>query len=122
LKNGCLLLAGGDMAQIAWSARELEATRQFWLARGGTKDGFFELMRAVDPVAYADNVRGRRLLMLNAIDDEVIPRPCTEALWRAFGQPEIVWYSGGHYSVARHFLDAMQRTQDFFAPLERAVE
>lgn len=114
LRNGCLLLAGGDMAQIAWEAKELDETRQHWIMTGGTKEAFFELMKAVDPVTYAQNVRGRRLLMLNAADDEVIPKPCTESLWRAFGQPEIVWYDGGHYSVARHLLDAMQRTQDFF--------
>jgi hypothetical protein len=110
------------MAQIAWGARELEATRQFWLDRGGTKDSFFELMRSVDPVTYAANVRGRRLLMLNAAQDEVIPKPCTESLWRAFGQPEIVWYDGGHYSAARHILDAMKRTQDFFAQSTGSAE
>ena len=53
--------------------------------------------------------------MLNAKEDEVIPKACTESLWHALGQPEIVWYDGGHYSVARHLLDAMKRTQDFFA-------
>ncbi|MGE3777665.1 MAG: alpha/beta hydrolase family protein, partial [Pirellulaceae bacterium] len=83
LKNGCLLLAGGDMAQIAWSSRELEATRQYWLERGGTKESFFDVMRAIDPVTYAAQVQGRRVLMLNATDDEVIPRSCTESLWKA---------------------------------------
>jgi hypothetical protein len=110
------------MAQLAWGAPELEATRQFWLDRGGTKESFFELMRAVDPVTYAANVRGRRVLMLNAASDEVIPRPCTESLWQAFGQPEIVWYDGGHYSAARHILDAMKRTQDFFAQAPDSAE
>ncbi|MGE3778602.1 MAG: alpha/beta hydrolase family protein, partial [Pirellulaceae bacterium] len=98
------------------SSRELEATRQYWLERGGTKESFFDVMRAIDPVTYAAQVQGRRLLMLNATDDEVIPRSCTESLWKAFGRPEIVWYDGGHYSVARHMLHAMKRTQDFFAP------
>jgi hypothetical protein len=73
-------------------------------------------MQAIDPVTYASQVRDRRLLMLNAAEDEVIPRACTESLWAALGKPEIVWYDGGHYSVARHILHALQRTQDFFAP------
>lgn len=115
LTNGCFLLAGGDMGQVAWQGKELEEARQYWLNKGGTKESFFEVMRAIDPAVYAANARGRRLLMLNALEDEVIPRPCTESLWRAFGEPEIVWYDGGHYSVARHLLDAMKRTQDFFA-------
>jgi dienelactone hydrolase len=119
LKNGCLLLAGGDMGQIAWTARELDEARQFWLGQGGTKESFFQIMQSIDPVTYASQVQGRRLLMLNAAEDEVVPRPCTESLWRALGKPEIVWYDGGHYSVARHILNALQRTQDFFAPIPK---
>ena len=68
----------------------------------------------IDPVQYGGNVRGRRILMLNAREDEVIPKPCTLSLWEALGQPEIVWYSGGHYSVIRHLLDAIRRVTDFF--------
>ena len=52
--------------------------------------------------------------MLNAKHDEVIPRPCTESLWRAFGEPEIVWYDGGHYSVARHIFGALHEVTHFF--------
>jgi dienelactone hydrolase len=114
LKNGCFLLAGGDMGQVAWHGKELEETRQLWLQSGGTKEAFFEIMKAIDPAVYASNAKNRNILMLNAIDDEVIPKACTESLWRAFGEPQIVWYDGGHYSVARHLLDAMKRTQDFF--------
>jgi cephalosporin-C deacetylase-like acetyl esterase len=115
LKNGCLVLAGGGMGQLAWESKELEEVRQTWLSRGGRKEDFFELMKLIDPVTYAAPVEGRRILMLNASADEVIPKACTESLWRALGQPPIVWYDGGHYSVARHLLDAMKRTQDFFA-------
>jgi dienelactone hydrolase len=115
LKNGCFLLAGGDMGQVAWQGKELAETRELWTKSGGTKEAFFEIMKVIDPAVYASNAQSRRILMLNAMEDEVIPRACTESLWRAFGQPEIVWYDGGHYSVARHLLDAMKRTQDFFA-------
>lgn len=115
LRNGCLVLAGGDMGRIAWESKELNDIRQSWLTTGGSKDGFFELMQSIDPVTYAAAAKQRRILMLNAKDDEVIPKACTESLWQAFGKPPIVWYDGGHYSVARHILDAMKRTQDFFA-------
>lgn len=115
LRNGCLVLAGGDMARIAWESKELDKLRQSWVESGGTKEQFFELMLAIDPVTYSAGVKDRRILMLNASDDEVIPKACTESLWRAFGKPPLVWYDGGHYSVALHLLDAMKRTQDFFA-------
>jgi hypothetical protein len=52
--------------------------------------------------------------MLNAKDDEVIPRECTDSLWEAFGRPRIVWLSGGHYSTARNLFYALRVVADFF--------
>ncbi len=116
LQNVCLLLAGGDIARVAWESRELDKVRQRWQEKGGTKEEFMAAMREIDPVLYGANVRGKRILMLNATEDEVIPRECTESLWRAFGEPEIHWYAGGHYSVARYIVNAMDRVGDFFEP------
>ena len=42
LKNGCFLLAGGDMGQVAWQGKELEETRQLWTQSGGTKKLFLK--------------------------------------------------------------------------------
>ena len=54
------------------------------------------------------------MLMLNAKDDEVIPRACTEGLWTAAGEPEIVWLSGGRL---RHppLADGAHADNRFFA-------
>jgi dienelactone hydrolase len=119
LSNVCLLLAGGDIGRVAWESPELRSIRQYWEQQGGTREDFTAALRPIDPVEFAANVRGRRILMLNATDDEVIPRPCTEALWKAFGEPEIHWYPGGHYSVARYLPNAMFRVVEFFATTER---
>jgi dienelactone hydrolase len=115
LQNVCLMLSGGDIGRVGWESPAMSAVRRYWLQQGETRERFFELMQSIDPVTYATNVQGRRILMLNATEDEIIPRACTESLWEAFGQPEIVWYQGGHYSVARHILGAMQRVAQFFA-------
>lgn len=114
LTNVCLLLAGGDLGRIAWESKELAKIRAVWQAKGGSRDEFLAVLSAVDPVRYGANVRGRRVLMMNARDDEVVPRVCTEALWESFGRPDIHWYPGGHYSVAIHMLDALQKTARFF--------
>lgn len=114
IQNACLLLAGGDVGKVAWESRELEKVRRQWLERGGSKEEFLGLMKEVDPSSYAANARGRRILMLNAKEDEVVPPACTVSLWKGFGEPEIVWYDGGHYSVARHIFSALGRTTRFF--------
>ena len=53
--------------------------------------------------------------MLNAEHDEIIPKACTESLWKAFGQPEIIWYNCGHYTAMFFIIDALNRAGDFFA-------
>ena len=74
-----------------------------------------DLLSAVDPVTYADRLKDRKVLMLNASNDEIIPRQCTESLWKAAGKPKIVWYDSGHVTAALHILDAMQQVTDFFS-------
>ncbi len=114
LAKFCLLLGGGDLGRVTWEAKELSRVRERWLAAGRTREDLIELLKVVDPVTYAERLRGRPALMMNALDDEVIPRACTDALWEAAGKPEIVWYPGTHYTVARHLLDALGRVCQFF--------
>lgn len=116
----CPMLAGGDIAQISWDHPQLTRVRDKWLAEGGTRETFFSLLAEVDPVTYADRVRGRKILMLNATHDEIIPRSCTEALWRALGKPELVWYEAGHISASRYLFDGMARVAKFFQPEQAA--
>ncbi len=114
LKNVCLLLGGGDLGRIAWEAREFRREREKLIAMGATLDHFRTAVQPIEPLNYAANCKGRRILMLNAESDEVIPRACTDSLWQAYDKPDMVWYSGGHYSVVRHILNARMRVQDFF--------
>lgn len=110
----CPMLAGGDVGQVSWNAKELSPIRERWLADGGTRETFFETLRQIDPAAHAGNLRDRQCLFLNATHDELIPRECTESLWRAAGEPEIVWYDAGHYSAGRFIFDGLSRVTRFF--------
>jgi dienelactone hydrolase len=115
LNSACLMLAGGDIGKVGWDAPETRAVRERWLAQGGTQASFVEVLRTVDPLAYAEKARGKRILMLNAAHDEVIPRTCTESLWQALGEPEIHWYPAGHYSAIQFIFEAMLRVGRFFS-------
>jgi dienelactone hydrolase len=115
LTSACLLLAGGGIASVGWDARQSQRVREQWLAQGHTRDEFVSILAAVDPVTYATSARGKRILMLNATEDEVIPRAATETLHRALGDAEIRWLPGGHYSVIRHLPTALLAVSHFFA-------
>ncbi len=115
-KKAALLLAGGDMGEVAWTSTEMTEVREKWTAQGKTKEELFDLLRPIDPVTYAKPLPGRKILMLNASHDEVVPPACTRSLWRAFGEPEIVWWDAGHYTAARYLGGGMLRVVDFFQP------
>ena len=121
LNKACLILAGGDVGRVAWESKELRELRAAWEQGGGTKESFSDLMRTVDPAVYGKHVRGRKILMLNARQDEVVPPDCTEALWQAFGKPPIVWWNAGHFTAARFIFEGLDQTTRFFAP-EAAVD
>ena len=113
--SAALLLAGGDVNAIAWESDILRPLRQKWEAQGGTRESLRQVLAPVDPVTYGANLRGRRVLMLNASQDEIIPRAATESLWKSIGQPEIVWIDAGHITAARFLFDALTRVGNFFA-------
>jgi dienelactone hydrolase len=122
LQNICLLLAGGDIGKVALDAVKLRPGSGELPKSLGDKETLIKKLALIDPATYAANARGRRILMLNAKEDEVIPRACTEALHKGLGEPEIVWYPGGHYSVIRHLFGAMDRVANFFAAVDGAGE
>lgn len=114
IQNVCLMLAGGDLGRAVWQTREAQRARDRWLAEGRTLEDFIEILREVDPATYAERLRGRRMFMLNASRDEVIPPACTESLWERAGKPQILWYDAGHYSAIRFIFDALGETTRFF--------
>jgi dienelactone hydrolase len=114
----CLLLAGGSMGEVAWTSTEMAELRKQWTDKGGTKESLFEIIKPVDPVTYARPLASRKILMLNASHDEVVPPACTEALWHAFGEPEIVWWDAGHYTAVRFIVTGMGKVMSFFQPAQ----
>ena len=54
----CLILAGGDMGEVAWTSTEMAPLRKQWVESGGTKESLFAMLKVVDPVTYARPVAG----------------------------------------------------------------
>ncbi len=122
IQHVCLLLAGGDIGRVAFDSPELRKVRGKVPAAFSDKETLIKTLSVIDPVTYASRATGKRILMLNASHDEVIPKDCTLSLWKGFGEPEIQWYSGGHYSVVFHLPRALERVAHFFAADARVTE
>jgi dienelactone hydrolase len=111
----CLILAGGNLEQIILESAETEKIRAHWAQRSFDPNEIRRQLSQVDPLTYAANLKSRQLMMFNAQHDRVIPRACSEALWKAAGEPEIHWWNANHYSAIWYLPPALLQISEFFA-------
>jgi dienelactone hydrolase len=111
-----LILAGGDLATIAFNEnRETRRLRAALIANGLDPASAATLFAPVEPLNFAARIGAGRCLMINALNDEIIPRATTDALRAAIGEPTVVWLPAGHYSIATHFLTIQRRAMEFLS-------
>jgi dienelactone hydrolase len=121
LQRAALLLGGGDLLRIVSDAREVRAIREA-LARlpPDQRRSLDAAIAQSDPLTHAAALRqlgqSKRLLMINASEDEVIPRACTLKLAEAAGiKEQVVWIEGaGHYTALAGLPRIMRDTIAFF--------
>jgi len=116
IKAGIFLIAGGNSEKITWITRNEsivkghgcteEECRQIrshypqYLA-DIAEQGFENVTPAkhcflTDALTFASYLRGRPILMLNALWDETIPKEATLDFWEACHKPSIMWLPGTH--------------------------
>ncbi len=115
LNRAALLLAGGGLGEILWEMPESARYKALWVASGRTKADLIALTAPLDPLTFAEGLRGKKILMMAGRTDEVIPPRAAELLWEKAGNPPIRWFDCGHYSAAGFLLPAIRETVEFFA-------
>jgi dienelactone hydrolase len=122
IHRAALLMAGGDVLSIIHFARETAPLSETIKALPADERAALEgKIKDLDPLKFAPALRDRAqkgfVLMINAAEDEVIPKKCTEKLADALAIPDkILWLDGlGHYSAAAEMPFALKTTADFFA-------
>jgi hypothetical protein len=109
----CPILAGGDLPDMIFHARETRKVKETLLAKGFDEQKLAPLMASVEPLHFADRIDPAGCLMINAAQDEVIPKPCTVALWQAIARPTLLWLPSGHYGAALYLPTIKQTAIDF---------
>jgi dienelactone hydrolase len=115
LNRAVFMLAGGGLADILWDMPEAARYRKLWIEAGRTRADLEAITKPLDPLTYAERLRGKQVLMIAGNVDEIIPPSAARALWNAAGRPPIRWYDCGHYSAAGFLLPAFRETVEFFA-------
>jgi len=109
-----LLLGGGGLVDGYYDDPRAATYRKMFEALGGKKATLAKLIAPYDPITCAANLKGRKLLMLEARHDEIVPPKMAERLWRASGEQKIVWYNSGHYTAAIYVADALEQVVRHF--------
>ncbi len=80
----------------------------------GLKEPLKRLIAPADPITWAANLKDRKLLIIAASRDEIVPASAAQALWEASGKQKIVWYPTTHYGAALYFVAAMDHVVKHF--------
>ncbi|HJP02223.1 MAG TPA: dienelactone hydrolase family protein [Planctomycetota bacterium] len=110
-----LVLGGGDLATVIFNgSRETSGMERLLNERGVDRDAASEVLTPIDPLTWAHRLPTDGVLMLNAKNDEIFPRDCTERLRAACpGEGPIHWYPGSHAGIALFLPDIMNRIDGF---------
>ncbi len=106
------IMAGGDLATIVFHARETHRLREALQQKGLGREEFAKLIAPVEPLNFASRIAPATCLMINAAQDEVIPKTTTMELCHRVGDPVILWMPTGHYSSALFLPNAQQKVAD----------
>jgi dienelactone hydrolase len=115
LRRVSIALGGGGLVEAYYNHPRAATYRKMWEALGGSKEQVIRLFAPVDPITCAARLKDRRVLMIGAKHDQVVPPRATEALWTAAGKPRIIWYDCNHYSAALYFAPILKEVVAHFA-------
>lgn len=107
LKNVCLLLPCGGLVDAMADHPKAKPYMDAVAFLGG-KNALKRLIAPMDPITYADQLKGHNLLIVAASRDDVLPPSGAKALWEACGKQKIVWFDCTHVGAAAFALPALQ--------------
>jgi len=96
---GVAVLGGGEVADLMWTSPIMARVRAELERNGLTISELRRRLRVIEPIAYAGFNRPRRVLMIEGRYDIVVPPRSARAMWRALGEPPLVWLDSGHYGA-----------------------
>lgn len=67
-----------------------------------------------DPLTFAHFIKGRKVVLYNAVFDEVIPRKAANELWQEMGKPERHWLFADHVTIILYRKQILNRALKLF--------
>lgn len=96
INYGIFLLGGGNIDAVFLNSAMFKGIREELFKNKDSGDEFLRHIKQLDPLNFAYNLKGKRIIMFNALFDALVPREYTLEFWKAAGSPPIKWLIGGH--------------------------
>ena len=103
-----VLLGGADFVEGYWDHPQGVRYRKFIEAIGGKKKDVKELIAPIDPITCVKNLKDRKVLIIAARNDEIVPPRMAETLWRETGKQRIIWLNSGHFTAAIYLMQGLK--------------
>jgi hypothetical protein len=121
IRSSVFILGGGNLARLLSQSRErtIRSFRKVVMKKEKLREEqFFQLvsqkLKDIDPLTYAGRLSPETVLMVNTVNDLVVPRECTLEFWTAIGEPELIWLPFTHTSSFFAFRYARGKTVEHF--------
>lgn len=108
IKTVCLLLGGGGLVDAFNQHPQAGPALAVLALVGLTPDKLKKLIDPVDPLTYAERLKGKKLLLIGASRDDVVPPVAMKSLWEATGKPKVLWVDSTHVGAALYLLPMMR--------------
>jgi dienelactone hydrolase len=112
----CVLLGGGGFVDAYYNDSRVVPFRVAYELTGGNRKKIENLLAPVDPITHADLLKGRKVLIVGAKHDEIVPPKMAENLWKASGEQRLIWLDSGHFTAAVYLVSSLSHVVEHFQP------
>lgn len=109
------VLGGGGLMDAYYDHPRAAPYTQALKTIGISKKALNGLIAPVDPITCAANLKDRKLLIIAAKRDDIVPPKAAEALWNATGKQQIIWYDSTHVGSVLYVVPIMTDLVNHFA-------
>lgn len=108
LKAVVSILGGASLARIPWGGYQSEQIRRQLKAGGVSLDDLERYWMLLSPGRWQPAISTNNVLLIGGKFDKIVSPRNVEALWQAWGQPQLCWYPCGHVTIALYYREVAQ--------------
>jgi len=112
VSRACLLLGGGGLVDSFSEHPKAVVFVKALSLIGLTRERLKAIIDPVDPLTYAATLKGKKLLLVAASRDDVVPPAAMRRLWEATDKPKMVWIDATHVGAAAFLFPMMRAVTD----------